>query len=206
MIDYKLIKREEQRTSVWSGGTTTELYIFPEDADYGSRNFSFRISSATVEAEESDFTLLPGIWREIMVLEGSMKLIHEERSECFLEKYDTDSFDGGWKTRSIGMVTDFNLMASGSLKGKLERVTIRSRGSMSFGLIQQSEGNKAAYIGIYNLSASNLQIAIDDKKEELNYKDFIIFKEVNEKNILKLSNNSGSDIDIVAVMIFDTVS
>lgn len=36
-------------TSVWSGGKTTEMYMYPQTASYRDRNFLFRISSATVE-------------------------------------------------------------------------------------------------------------------------------------------------------------
>lgn len=59
--EIKVITKEQQKTSTWSGGTTTQLAIYPEDADYGKRNFTWRLSSATVEAEESVFTSLPGI-------------------------------------------------------------------------------------------------------------------------------------------------
>ena len=32
-------KAEEFSTSNWSGGTTTQLYIYPEDGNYAERNF-----------------------------------------------------------------------------------------------------------------------------------------------------------------------
>ena len=46
-------------TSTWSGGTTTQLAIAPEGAVYAERSFLWRVSSATVELETSDFTPLP---------------------------------------------------------------------------------------------------------------------------------------------------
>jgi len=67
--EVKLITKEQQKTSKWSGGTTTQLAIYPEDADYGKRNFTWRLSTATVEAAESVFTSLPGIDR-IIKLKG----------------------------------------------------------------------------------------------------------------------------------------
>ena len=47
------------RTSAWSGGTTTELFLYPEGGSYAARDFLFRISSATVDLEESDFQRCP---------------------------------------------------------------------------------------------------------------------------------------------------
>lgn len=64
------------RTSTWSGGTTTELFLYPENGSYAARDFLFRISSATVDLEESDFTPLQGVERYITPLEGSFVLAH----------------------------------------------------------------------------------------------------------------------------------
>ncbi len=51
----ELVTHNQQKISTWSGGTTTELFIYPEVAEYSERNFDFRISTATVEVEESNF-------------------------------------------------------------------------------------------------------------------------------------------------------
>ena len=45
--------------SSWSGGTTTQVGIAPAGAVYASRDFMWRVSSATVDLEVSDFTALP---------------------------------------------------------------------------------------------------------------------------------------------------
>lgn len=122
--EIKVITREQQKTSTWSGGTTTQLAIYPEDADYGSRNFIWRLSSATVEAEESVFTSLPGIDRIIMILEGEIELEHQGHYKKVLGKFEQDSFSGGWTTKSIGQATDFNLMMKEGCQGKLEAVIL----------------------------------------------------------------------------------
>ena len=61
--------------SQWSGGTTTQLAIAPEGAVYADRDFLWRISSATVDLEESDFTALPDYVRLISVLDGIPSLL-----------------------------------------------------------------------------------------------------------------------------------
>ena len=103
----------------WSGGTTTEIFIYPEGAEYEKRNFSFRLSTASVELEESTFTALPDVKRTLMVLHGKMELRHEGYHKKMLEMHDKDVFEGGWKTTSKGQCVDFNLMCKGETTGDL---------------------------------------------------------------------------------------
>ena len=68
----KHLTPSDYRVSRWSGGTTTQLCIAPEGADYAHRDFLWRVSSATVELEASDFTMLPDYHRWITTLEGTL--------------------------------------------------------------------------------------------------------------------------------------
>jgi environmental stress-induced protein Ves len=120
----EIIRKEAQSTSTWSGGTTTQLAIYPESSDYKMRNFLWRLSSARVDIEESTFTSLPGIWRHIMIIEGEMKLMHEGHHSILLKPFEQDSFSGDWVTKSRGQVRDFNLMLAQGCKGRLEAVRI----------------------------------------------------------------------------------
>lgn len=121
----EIIRRDDQSTSTWSGGTTTQLAIYPETSDYKARNFKWRLSSALVEIEESTFTSLPGIFRHIMIIEGEMTLIHEGHHTVLLKPFMKDSFNGGWTTRSLGCARDFNLMLSQACKGELEAIYVK---------------------------------------------------------------------------------
>ena len=109
---YTIIRSGELPVSRWSGGTTTQLAIYPPHADYAARNFVWRVSTATVEAPESLFTALPGVSRKIMVLEGRMTLAHEGRYTKELGRGEQDAFSGDWTTRSRGRVRDFNVMTT----------------------------------------------------------------------------------------------
>ena len=42
--NIEIIRENKHKTSEWSGGTTTELYICPVGAIYDQRNFKWRIS------------------------------------------------------------------------------------------------------------------------------------------------------------------
>ncbi len=106
-------------TTNWAGGTTTELFIYPEKSTYALRNFDFRLSTATVETETSTFTPLPGVSRTLLLLDGAMTLHHEGQPSQALKKFDLAPFEGDWKTTSVGKCTDFNLMMRGDTQGDI---------------------------------------------------------------------------------------
>lgn len=107
--------------SQWSGGTTTQLAIEPPGACYGDRSFLWRLSSATVELPESDFTPLPDYHRILMILRGNLQLSHDGGGEISLGELDQDRFDGASLTKSRGRVVDFNLMLrKGVCEGKVQ--------------------------------------------------------------------------------------
>lgn len=109
-MNIQHLTKNSYSTSTWSGGTTTQLAIFPPEAVYAERNFLWRISSATVELEESDFTSLPDYSRWISTLSGSMQLQHNENAPYVIAPGHTACFDGADATHSWGKCTDFNLM------------------------------------------------------------------------------------------------
>jgi environmental stress-induced protein Ves len=124
VYSYRLIPRVAQKTSAWSGGTTTELAIFPEDASYAARNFQWRLSTAIVTAEESTFTALPDWHRLLMVLAGSMQLTHAGHHQVTLQPFEQDSFSGNWSTHCVGQGQDFNLMLAAGWQGRLQTHTM----------------------------------------------------------------------------------
>ena len=70
------LKSDNYVVSTWSGGTTTQIGIAPQGAIYADRNFMWRVSSATVDLEVSDFTALPDYDRLIATLEGEIDVTH----------------------------------------------------------------------------------------------------------------------------------
>ena len=113
-MKIQLLTAENYRTGAWSGGTTTELFIYPENADYAARQFLFRISSATVDLEESDFTPLAGVERYITPLAGHFTLEHPDGTKVEMGPLSAPyRFSGEIPTHCIGTVTDFNLMLKG---------------------------------------------------------------------------------------------
>ncbi|MCJ7688077.1 MAG: HutD family protein [Clostridiaceae bacterium] len=122
--NIEIIRKKQYETSEWSGGTTTELCIYPKGSIYSNRDFKWRLSSAVVEVERSTFTPLQGISRIIMIIEGKVHLYHEGHHDAELKSYEQDSFNGDWTTTSFGKVTDFNLMLAKGYKGRLEYISL----------------------------------------------------------------------------------
>ena len=108
------LTEKDYKVGLWSGGSTTELFIWPEGADYAKREFSVRVSSARVDLEESDFTPLQGVLRYITPLSGGFTLTHPGEPPVVMEPLDGPyRFSGETPTHCVGTATDFNLMLKG---------------------------------------------------------------------------------------------
>lgn len=132
LMKTQILSASDRTTINWTSGTSTEIFIYPSAASFAERNFLFRISTATVEAEESTFTFFKGVTRHLMILKGELELIHEGRYKKHLEPFDQDTFSGEWSTHSKGKVTDFNLMVTGTTTGSLKHRKVRSGSDQVF--------------------------------------------------------------------------
>lgn len=135
--------KDEHPVSVWSGGTTTQLYLYPQGSDYARRDFRVRISSATVDCERSEFTSLPGVSRIILPLKGSLRLYYEGHGEKLLHEYEQDQFDGAWRTTSVGRATDFNLMLREGASGTVDVF------QLGFGECLELENGQDGILAVY---------------------------------------------------------
>ena len=119
------------KTSKWTGGTTTELFIWPIGAAYENRDFLWRLSTAKVELKESDFTKLTEYERVLIPLSGDLELKHGNQPYFTLKQLQTHRFDGAWDTKSRGCVRDFNLMLKkGSCRGDAEAIVLEKSTSL----------------------------------------------------------------------------
>lgn len=155
-------KQEDFKTSQWSGGSTTELYIYPEEAQYKEGNFQCRISSATVEVDKSDFTSLPGVKRYLSIFSGHLDMIHGEGEKVSLKPYEVDCFDGGTPTVSFGRVVDFNLMLKNGADGKMEAAQLKPGNNLE---ISPKEGE--TLLAVYVKTGAVTINGISVKEEEL---------------------------------------
>lgn len=176
MINIKLLTNDDYLTSIWSGGKTTQLYIYPENAIYKELNFKFRISSATVELESSEFTKLNGVHRFITPLDKELKLTHNQKDFIELKPFDVYEFDGGIDTTSYGTARDFNLMLTNGAKGNLENIFVEDIYKLSRRL------NNNQFMFLFNYD-SIVEIVINDIIYVLNPMDSLLISADEEVNL-----------------------
>ena len=195
--NIEIVRKTDQTTGTWAGGTTTQLAIWPANADYKLRTFKWRVSTARVDLEESAFTSLPGIHRHIMILEGAVHLIHEGHHEKHRSAFEQDEFEGDWNTRSLGRCVDFNLMTAAGCDGKIEAMREKPGQDCELTLFAISrEGELEAAEAFYCL-VPRLQAVVRDEQEttetELEPGDFLLLRKNSPGPVkMSLKNVSGA--------------
>lgn len=167
-MNFEIRKKADFKTSVWSGGKTTEFMIYPPEASYKKREFLFRISSAVVRDQTSIFTALPNTRRILLVLDGKLRLECNGHTGNWLHPGDQQSFLGDWDTSSEGMATDYNLMMKGDTSGTIQEITLAPCRKETIQIRP-----KAGYTCIYCLYCFSGQLIIHSGNErcELGEKD-----------------------------------
>ena len=163
-MEFRIIRPEDFETGVWSGGTTTQIAVYPEDSSYGERNFIFRLSSATVDTDRSEFTHLPDYDRWLMILEGSARLVYGNDREISLKPYERDAFDGGAATVSFGKVMDYNMMLRKGGRGSMEAVRL-DENTKKITLLPQGE-YRGGFAGIF-LRGEYAHITVNGAQQSL---------------------------------------
>ncbi len=177
----KLFSTKDYLKSDWSGGTTTQMYIYPETAQYHKRDFLLRLSSATVAQDTSEFTKLPNIDRIIMSLDNSIELEHNGNKKIKLEPFEAHSFSGNDDTISYGKCTDFNVMLQRDEYKKAE-LFVNEAGEFD---LFSSEGDCFMYVyeGAYKIITS-------DETYTLNEGDLLHFEDYSFSKVKRTDVNS----------------
>lgn len=120
MTHINLLKSNDFQVSDWSGGKTKQLYLSPPTGHYGKREFDYRLSTATVELTESQFSDLSGFHRILMSLDHTLHLHNASRQEeTVLAPFTPYFFEGSDSITSRGTCTDFNLIYSDHYQGQM---------------------------------------------------------------------------------------
>ena len=120
MTNITRLKSNDFQVSNWSGGKTKQLYLSPPTGHYGKRDFDYRLSTATVELAESQFSDLSGFHRILMSLDHALHLHNASRQEeTVLAPFTPYVFEGSDSITSRGTCTDFNLIYSDHYQGQL---------------------------------------------------------------------------------------
>ena len=126
MTNVTLLKLNDFQVSDWSGGKTKQLYLSPPTGHYGKREFDYRLSTATVELAESQFSDLSGFHRILMSLDHTLHLHNASRQEeTVLAPFTPYFFEGSDSITSRGTCTDFNLIYSDHYQGQMLAISDR---------------------------------------------------------------------------------
>ena len=171
-MNIEIIKVNDLEKSMWSGGTTTQIFIRPENMTVKD-DFNYRISQASIEGGESTFTFFNEYSRYLVILEGDVFISHNDEEYQKLEPFQKHSFDGNIKTKSKceGRVIDFNIIYKSQL------------GKINFDIINTKENKKieiASNTFIYNHENTS-KISIKNKEYKLDSREIMLIK--NDENI-----------------------
>ena len=126
MTNVTLLRAKDFQVSDWSGGKTKQLYLSPPTGHYGKRDFDYRLSTATVELTESQFSDLSGFHRILMSLDHTLHLHNASRQEeTVLAPFTPYFFEGSDSITSRGTCTDFNLIYSDHYQGQMLAISDR---------------------------------------------------------------------------------
>lgn len=109
-MDYKIVRKENQKEHLWTGGISKELYIFPDGSTVSSP-FNFRVSTASINPGEYNFTTFKGYKRLLVLLSGNLKL-EVDGKNYYLDPLSHIFFSGDSHTSSLAdeKSIDFNLI------------------------------------------------------------------------------------------------
>ncbi len=178
-MELTVIREESVITSHWAGGESKQYYIYPPTSSYSNRDFLFRLSMATSTTdEEVKYSNLENFTRYLVMLEGTSQVFHKGYYNIIMTPYkEIDIFDGGWESSGIGKVTDFNMMLSKGIKGKM--TVIDNSGNHIIGQIcevNHMQYNKIAFYcgqGTVNITLSADESVMLNKGDLLLIEDFV---------------------------------
>jgi environmental stress-induced protein Ves len=129
-----ILRAADRVATAWKngGGITREIAAYPPAATLDQ--FGWRISIAAV-SKGGAFSVFPGIERELVVLQGTLRLIVNGAAEKILdERSPPERFPGEAATRGDpvgGLVTDLNVMTRrGEFKASIRRLMVTGSHSL----------------------------------------------------------------------------
>ncbi len=135
----KILRPSDYVQNEWTGGTTSQIFIYPDGASLSERDFYFRISSACIETDKSDFSKFEGYNRFFTPLNSGLELTSNGNAPKKINPLELFYFDGASETSAAGKCIDFNLIYRKSLKANLTVATYSKTEIISYKPFPSSE-------------------------------------------------------------------
>ena len=195
-MEWILLTQDQYLTTLWSGGTTTQMAIAPEGAVYADRDFLWRFSSARVELEHSDFTALPDYNRLISVLDGQLDMKIDQGDRFKLAPLTVCSFDGGVPVESWGQCTDYNLMLrKGKAQGSAQSLVLEAGAALSWtAAVPAPQDYPNCTVAIYCVSGD---VTVDGVQAQAG--QFLLCRQADATAFVKLATEAGAALMIAVI-------
>lgn len=123
----RVLPQKEYAVSYWSGGTTSQVMIWPPESEFKKHEFLWRISLATMEAVDSSFTQFDGFHRILHLLDGESRLSFADGRNYILHPGDEVRFYGTDDVKSCGKAGDLNLIMADGVWGEMRSLCSETR-------------------------------------------------------------------------------
>lgn len=179
-MNISLLSQKDSTPTIWSGGLTYEYMIYPKTASYSDRDFTFRISSATIEEAPSEFTKFKGYYRYLVMLDNRLHVEVNKEKKTY-EKYEIMEFNSDDEVTSYTKGIDFNWMVSEKMRHHKLKIT------------NSNQTFNAQIIILFSLHTT--VIKINEKPYDLKPYDLLVIENPKKENlILHFSNECLSGI------------
>ncbi|MBK1813158.1 HutD family protein [Clostridium sp. YIM B02505] len=198
----ELLRQENYKPTFWSGGMATELTTSPQNSDYASQNFLWRLGVAKIDILESTFTNLTKVSRKLMVIEGTLTLYHEDKYKKVLNPFEQDDFMGDWKTKTYGKASVFNLMTRENYTGELFHLNINPSSQLKFQY--ETPLNKDLIAVCFYTVSGGFCSTINGNTFEAVEDDLLLLNCINSDHTheFMLCNNTSENTDIIVSIIY----
>lgn len=121
-----ILSGSDYAVSRWAGGSSSQIFIYPENSIFNEHTFLWRISTASLEADSSTFTCFGGYHRILHLLTGESQLHFGDGRLYTLHPDDEVSFKGSDFVQSYGQASDLNLIMADGVWGETNTLKWKS--------------------------------------------------------------------------------
>ena len=176
-MKLRILRSADYKKVPWKNGrgTTSEILISPNNAQFPQDPFDWRLSSALIQ-EPGEFSTFPGYDRTLLLVEGRELLLHSENPSKLIKLSEGDvySFAGEAQIRAeitCGPVKDLNLIYRRRIKSNFKTIHLSKKDQKipmkGLNLIYVVQGSIVLPENGQNVAATGDTVFIEGKKHLL---------------------------------------